>query len=147
MTDDDIKRLRSLANAATPGPWEYRALPDGAHGVAHPHGWVDVVIGVGESQAPDTRYIAAVSPDVLLRLIERLEAAEKDAARYRWIREGIVAVTEGYVSIGEDEYQRVYGARCPRITKRLRLRSLHVENDDVDTAIDAAMVGSGGSGA
>jgi hypothetical protein len=35
----------------------------------------------------DAAYIAAASPDVVTRLIDRLEAAERDARRYRGLRE------------------------------------------------------------
>lgn len=95
----------------------------------------------------DMDYMAAVSPDVLLALLDRLERAEKDATRYRWLREGTVGVLEDFVRAADDEYVPVYLAHCPRLTKHTRLPSALPMNDEIDAAIDAAMrVGSGGSG-
>lgn len=76
MTDDE---LRVLAKAATPGPWEEsrRVFRDGSYSIA----------GVGPISAcwcnddtadltfdrdADIEYLKAVSPDVILRLLDRL---------------------------------------------------------------------------
>lgn len=50
---------------------------------------------------PDAEWIAAASPSVILDLLIRLEAAEKDAARYRWLR------SEHTVNLGEPFIGRV----------------------------------------
>ena len=67
MTDDDITRLREAAQAAKANLW---ASDD-----------------VGEDI--DNAYIAAASPDVVKRLISRLEAAERE--RDEAIREKVLA--------------------------------------------------------
>lgn len=93
MTDDDIKRLREAAQgAAAPGPWAYR-ISDGA--------WVvycamDTVMRVaevyGDVDSPeveaDAAYIAAASPDVLLALLSRLEATERERGAERAVAIG-----------------------------------------------------------
>jgi hypothetical protein len=61
---------------------------------------------------------------------ERLLA---DARRYRYLRAGVVGV-----STGVDEDGRViYNARCPRLTRMLRLPSATPTDAEVDAAIDA----------
>lgn len=67
----DLDNLERLAREATPGPWE-----DSWDG---PDLYVasdtTIITGLVDSQA-DAAYIAVVSPDVVLALIERVRAAE-----------------------------------------------------------------------
>jgi len=93
MTDDDITRLREAAQAATKGPWShvqsgggyenYVYAPISRYGVS----WAgDSPVKVaylphdprGFRDAQDAAYIAAASPDVVTRLIDRLERAERE---------------------------------------------------------------------
>lgn len=92
MTDDDTARLRALAEAATPGPWH-------APGLAEVHDETHRVIAMcvdvdpvsdEERPVPDVdegdriaAYIAAASPDVVLRLLDALDEArrERDEAK------------------------------------------------------------------
>jgi len=76
MTDDDIKRLRELAKAATPGPWKYTVCDDYGCGITRPGGWVDAVACSWEhkDEVADTQYIAAVGPDVVLRMLDEIDA-------------------------------------------------------------------------
>lgn len=64
---NDIE-LRRLAEAATPGPWDCTVhIGDGEERVT--------VIGLTEpGHGHDANYIAAVSPDVILALLDRLDA-------------------------------------------------------------------------
>lgn len=48
---------------------------------------------------PPDHYDAAVQPKYILALIARLEAAERDAARYRWV-EPRLNVSAGILSVG-----------------------------------------------
>lgn len=86
----DLSRLCELAEKATSGPWtsEFGGLYDGP--------WVGAIGSTPTSRVfvaetanhpdglDDAGYIAAVSPDVLLPLLDRLERAETAlrAARY-----------------------------------------------------------------
>jgi len=83
--------LRSLAEAATPGPW-YAVVNDliGGKSVStvdrpmsetNPREW-DVPADMLSSDA-NAAYIAAVSPDVVLALLAALAAAEARAERLR----------------------------------------------------------------
>ncbi len=80
MTDDDIKRLKRLAEQATPGPWRVNMKGHSYHEVARVN---DLEIAPPNSVdlshwTVDAAYIAAASPDVVLALldeIERLRAA------------------------------------------------------------------------
>ena len=81
----DINELRRLAQAATPGPWQFW------------HGWVAANIdndgGVVVAERPtqsggkyqakvdaNFKFIAAANPATVIELLDRLEAAEKDIA-------------------------------------------------------------------
>lgn len=90
MTDieksNDLEELRSIALAATPGPWNWvgdlsmneaslespseEGYVLSAYGL-HTEGFVDV----GES---DAAFIAAANPATVLALLDRLEAAERE---------------------------------------------------------------------
>ena len=96
MNDDDIKRLREAAQAATPGPW--MAWPDlnGRLQVGQSTNYSVAELYRTPLQGQDTNaaYIAAASPDAILALLSRLEAAERerdalaaDARRYRYLRD------------------------------------------------------------
>lgn len=92
MTPAARTALRQFAAAATPGPWAYEAHGDtGLYGVGvllnerdEPvSGWQEsgecVVyepIAVDVNSAADAAYIAAVSPDVVTALLDRIDALE-----------------------------------------------------------------------
>lgn len=89
MTDIDVSKLREVAEAATPGPWGISHDGEGVlYGYEDAHG--DDVFEVraerqcNEHAAVDGRadaaYLAAVSPDVTLALLDRLERAEAAAS-------------------------------------------------------------------
>ena len=113
----DTKSIRAAAEAATPGPWEYRQLEWGNYVTAD--GQTSVCQGALSNTA-SMIHIATANPATILALLDRLEAAEKDAARYRWLkRERVESNYEGELSIefecGFDHW------------------------NDIDAAIDAAM--------
>lgn len=73
--DADLLPLETKARAATPGPWSYE--PD--EGGTDSHGFaLQATIRFGARYAKygydeaDAAYVAAVSPDVVLDLLERL---------------------------------------------------------------------------
>lgn len=69
MTQDELARLRDLASKATPGPWRLDS-----HGVFADADDVYYLIEPGESASrADAEYIAALSPDVLARLLDLAE--------------------------------------------------------------------------
>jgi hypothetical protein len=90
MNKEQREELKRLAAEATPGPWiagsdegsDYTLVgPDAFDEIATNH----VVTLHSESNAD---YIAAANPQAITELIAALEAAEKDAARYKWVRHG-----------------------------------------------------------
>ena len=71
MTDDDIKRLKRLAEQATPGPWRVNMKGHSYHEVARVN---DLEIAPPNSvelahSTIDAAYIAAMSPSVTLALL------------------------------------------------------------------------------
>lgn len=93
----DRARLRALAEAATPGPWEAE-IRDGCLFITAIDGNTSVaeVLGPPTHQvvAADATYIAAASPDTVLALLDALDALdaaerERDGANERasqWVR-------------------------------------------------------------
>lgn len=94
MTDIDTARLRELAEAATPGPWEWEG--DGLWRHQSPTDYAAIVTA---DYAPDTgptvecsdangAYIAAANPQTVLALLDRIAELERTvAAAGRALRE------------------------------------------------------------
>jgi hypothetical protein len=86
VTPDEMKALRALAEGASPGARHVMSAgPDGDD--ERPLWWIDreydedarccwVDRVLGENAEADARYIAAASPDVVLALLDRIEALE-----------------------------------------------------------------------
>ena len=71
----NLNEIERLAREATPGPWQaVQTLPYG-----------NVTVEAGDWSAgfkpKDGKYIASVSPDVVLKMIERIRAADE---LYKW---------------------------------------------------------------
>lgn len=68
----DLKRLREIANAATPGPW--RAAEYGAVMTMENEDVAQGDLGQVEENAA---HIAAFNPETVIALLDRIEALEK----------------------------------------------------------------------
>lgn len=75
MTNDELMQLKALAEAATPGPWSYNG--NCRFGVWQNEGKFYVFEAGGHA---DAAYTAAASPDVILALIAKVEAAPANGA-------------------------------------------------------------------
>ena len=75
MSEDEIKRLRALAEVATPGPWRLEGDGDlilmGGNGELLMDGVSYYPTAL--SRPEDWHYVAAVSPDVVLALLDEIE--------------------------------------------------------------------------
>lgn len=84
----DTIKLRELAQKATPGPWwhDYCNPADG-HALAWLGNWfVEIKQRVPyNSPQEDAEFIATANPAAILELLDRLEAAERDAKRFEWL--------------------------------------------------------------
>ena len=106
----DTKELRRLVQAATPGPW-IAAGP--SFGESLPKYLNEVVvdregdeddcysicgasIGLDKEGSDDMAFIAAVNPSAISELLDRLEAAENDAAHQKALAESALRVAEGW---------------------------------------------------
>lgn len=133
------QELRKLAEAATQGEW-HQTPPSGMH-----QGRMIVTderVGcIGETHNANAKqnaaYIAAVNPAVILALLDRVERAEKDAERYRWLRSPdtdvslVIDKRTGWVP--PDEHVEGVGGYH---TYEYRA------GEELDTAIDSAMEAS-----
>ena len=80
MTDLNLAHLRSIAGAATPGPWHETPYDNAIESVD----WDCIADDVYYSQ--DRWYIATFDPPTVLALIDRIEEleAERDRWKERW---------------------------------------------------------------
>lgn len=124
----ELRKLRKLAERATPGYWSYsgREYADNGGTFETIEAETDTVIGEYSLSEKDARYIAAASPAAILALLDRLEKAEKDAARLDYMQQG---VTVELLYYGPNRNFRIGG------------RFLAIDSD-IRTAIDAAMEAS-----
>ena len=96
----DREALRRLAEKATPGPWEGTdgfggtwvtdsggGIPGGLSGAVHPSTAKMPGVVLGNVSDYDAMYIAAINPQVILALLDELEAAEATAERRRALLE------------------------------------------------------------
>lgn len=73
----DIKKLKALAEAATPGSWQYlefdpHSIPEACHGVlCTENSYIGCDVG-----KKDGAYISAANPEAVLGLISRIEKLE-----------------------------------------------------------------------
>ena len=107
MTPDRLANLRALAEAATPGPWTVQdhADDDGddAPRIVAPDSqepenpWfvaeACACCGPGDATPANARYIAAVSPDVVMGLLDAL--AEAEASRLAAENANLRAMLDG----------------------------------------------------
>lgn len=83
MTQElDLARLRKVAEAATPGPWE--VYDRGIGYEVHDANGCELNGGMRETfTEADANHIATFDPPTVLALLSRLEAAEQELARIR----------------------------------------------------------------
>lgn len=95
ITDEQIAEIEEAAKRATQGQWE---VADGHYPsfkeIKGPSFNVSIVVSATDldfkdymARTADAEHIAAANPTAILSLISRLRAAEKDAERYRWLRD------------------------------------------------------------
>ena len=127
------QELRKLAEAATQGPW-IAAGPSYGDPVPRYYNTVvtdtdypieDEDICSDTMTSEDALYIAAANPAAILALLDRLENAEKDAERYRWLRNGPLVDGE----ICEELYVAVDSTAWPG--------KWALVGSDLDKAVDA----------
>lgn len=87
MAPIDRAALRAVAEAATPGPWRTGTGDHHSRDVhrAEPADVPvrDVAVCGGAHGHADARYIAAAAPDVVLCLLDALDAAERERDAYK----------------------------------------------------------------
>ena len=109
MSNIDKRALREAAEKATPGPWYVHDKPceDGNYGIdtSDKEFLAEAVVWWGFSRQSiwreeDAKHIAAANPATVLALLDELEAAKKDSAR--WFK-----AFEKAVSIGARYEERI----------------------------------------
>lgn len=97
MTEIDLSKLRKIAEAATPGPWEAerffwkRAVADnrywlGIDGKGEVSGYIALIDD--DSATEDAAHIATFDPPTVIALIDELERLREVVATVRSITDG-----------------------------------------------------------
>ncbi len=141
MTTDDIATLRAALAAcpAQESEWlveqstAYELTQQGRSMVNRWSASVQSAEQLHELSRPQkfalARYIAAASPDRIARLLDALESAQKDAARYRALR-------------AQFEPRGRYSVNLPAIHADMMCRMTFNCPAALDAAVDAAMQGA-----
>lgn len=158
----DTTKLRELAQKATKGPWKVGTPPpNGEQTVGTPQGEMLFVATTGckfNNTEANAQFIATANPTAILELLDEmatlrtvlddarldLEAAERDAKRYRWLlRNGL---QRAWVSLGADcrgdnfaEFKCEFRVPEPPNLPYEDDEGLQWADDDFNAAIDAAM--------
>lgn len=116
-SDADLFHLESVACDATPGPWEPQVVLDYQTGdsarvvVVEEEDGVRCIVGEREMDETDQRYIAAVHPDEVLRLVREIRRLRRVEERYEALcgvmqhldefleRRGLVAQAQRFVEV------------------------------------------------
>ena len=92
MNREQLTELRKAAEEATPGPWSfYDDSNDGKTNrieiVATGKTVARIYHSVPAEDLPNARHIALANPSAIISLLDHVERLEKDAARYRYLRD------------------------------------------------------------
>src|ERR1700761_4373601 len=85
----DLKKLREVALAATPGPWS-RNIPPASHYptiFAGRNTHVLALTATNKQVEANAEFVTTFNPQTILALLDAYEASAKDAERYRFIRD------------------------------------------------------------
>lgn len=149
ITNEELARLKALAEAATPGPWYVQYGDDIRHqcmtaisavnkrdgndglfdddqpliAVTFHQSYPGVNLEGDDCGDNDSAYITAANPAVILALIAKVESLAADAERYRWLRD------MAHPSMG-------YPRNEVWATDH---RDMMIESENLDSIIDAAM--------
>ena len=107
ITDDQIAEIEALAGRATPGPWGLTLDRDLS--VASSEWGLFDVRQDQPNFVVDAHYAAAANPASVLGLITRLREAERDAARYQFIREVASGYHEDFGVVEYAAFAAAYG--------------------------------------
>jgi len=102
MTRSELKQLRALAQSATPGPWRVEARGHAPQQVARVN---NLEVAPPDSVelahcATDAAYIAAVSPDVVLGLIDEVLTSRRRIGALTTLTDAQTARLQSYMNDG-----------------------------------------------
>jgi hypothetical protein len=157
-TPDDLAELRRLVEAATSGPWKFSPNRYRTSGVVDAAKRRVASSHVGEKSdgqaLHDGEFIAAANPATVIRLLDRLAAAESELAAM----EKQIAITELAADLGtiftycekcHASVQKDSGAECKCVVDRLRAELARRREDEgadllarIEQAGDVKFVGN-----
>lgn len=133
MDKEQRAALRKLAEEATPGPWMrlfgertvYDRMEDGCRGNAI----VRADLGYSIQDTLNIDYIAAANPSTILQLLDYIETLEKDAARYRWLRDVENSLTEDDPCVSNSFFNSWYGEDLDKVIDELIERNAAMQGE------------------
>lgn len=150
MTKDTRERLRKLAEATPPGPWERRGWNIDGPAPAHPqhHGRTVFVVKPGPVTTDDemtslSHYVAACDPETVLALLDEIDALEQRCRNYDLVERASKPREDSFRAMIDRLARRVEVAT--RLAERLhgmKQRGGYVRGGRIDIAVgdfDGAM--------
>jgi hypothetical protein len=136
MTHSELDQLRALARAATPGPWRVEAQGHAPQQVARvnnlevaPPDHVEL-----SHCATDAAYIAAVSPDVVLGLIDEVLTSRRRIGALTTLTDAQTARLQSYMNDGAKRAEAINTLASEREANALltdEIERLRADRDDV----------------
>jgi uncharacterized small protein (DUF1192 family) len=136
MTHSELDQLRDLAQAATPGPWRVEAQGHAPQQVARVNN-LEVAPPASVELAhcaTDAAYIAAVSPDVVLGLIDEVLTSRRRIGALTTLTDAQTARLQSYMNDGAKRAEAINTLASEREANALltdEIERLRADRDDV----------------
>lgn len=82
----------------------------------------------GQDSLPLAKFYAAANPSTILQLLDYIEALEKDAGRYRWLRDAENSMTEDDPCVSDGFFNSWYGEDLDKVIDELIERNVAIED-------------------
>jgi hypothetical protein len=128
MTDDEKQRLRELAGKATPGPWEPSASRTGVITSAT-RDWICSVSRI--TPVLDVEYIAAISPSVVVGLLDELERLDRECNETAHDR-------DDFIHEAASLRVQLNNAQADLSTRDAEIAGMRKENERLQAVVEAA---------
>ena len=148
----DIKVLRRLAQAATPGPWKMLPVGDGRQKFTVVNSEFLSILTVPDEggatfgtvyDEADTRFIAAANPVTVIELLDRLEEAESDCleqARLNGMGASREAALMAKLEVVGKENAKLREGFAQKVTSETILRDLNVGNGSINASFEGGAI-------
>lgn len=140
MDKEQRAALRKLAEEATPGPWVCKSHtcetiddidPGDDWTVYGVNGQCVCFESVGRNDCAQSnaKHIAAANPSTILAMLDYIETLEKDAGRYRWLRDEENSLTEDDPCVSDSFFNSWYGEELDKVIDEMIERNSAMQGE------------------